>query len=198
MIEINLLPVDEQVTPRTAQKGLGFEVPKFIPRGFGAAIVVLLIVCVLAHLKASSYTANLASSKQTLSELENLSLEAQRIEAVLPDLTKRAEVFQTRLENRKVWSELLHQVALCCPQEIQLTEIKLSVPRSGMPTMQRPKELLVKGFYLADGSLESREMTFRGMLQKNENISQDYHSIIVANTEPEAGRTKFTIRCTEQ
>jgi Tfp pilus assembly protein PilN len=196
MIEINLLPVDQQVKAKVAQKGLGFEVPKFIPKGVGIAVALLAVMYTLANLRASSSTRNLTSTRKTLSDLTTLSEEAQAIEAKLPTLRDRAKVFRARIENRKVWSQILQEITLCCPVEIELTDISLVVPRTSTSATQSPKELLIKGFYPAAGGVVNSEMKFRDNLQKSEIVAKHYHNFI-AMTAPQATKTDFTIRCTE-
>jgi len=197
MIEINLLPVDEQTKAKVAQKGLGFEIPKFIPRGFGIAVAILALTYTLANLKASSYTGNLSSTKRTLSDLREMSQEAQAIEAKLPTLRSRADVFRAQLENRKVWWQILQEIALSCPAEIQLMDITLTIPRTTTSVTQAQKELLIKGFYMASGTMENSEMKFKDSLQRNAVIGKYFHNFI-AMTEPQAAKTDFTISCTEQ
>jgi Tfp pilus assembly protein PilN len=199
MIEINLLPVDEEMKPRLggAQRGLGFEVPRFIPRGFGAAIVLMLALYGIASFQASFVSRSLENSKQTLHDLRESDQQAKALEARLPSLRDRAKVFQERVENRKMWSKILKEITLSCPQKIQLTEITLTLPRTALPATQQSKELLIKGFYLTDETLENVEMNFTKSLQSNKSFAMHYPRII-AMTNPQAGKTDFTIRCTEQ
>ncbi len=199
MIEINLLPVDEEAAPRlkAAQKGLGFEVPKFIPRGFAAAVLALVAMYALSNLRASSYSKNLTGTKHTLADLRECSQQAQSYEARLPSLRERANIFRTTVESRKLWSKLLREIVLSCPGEAQLTEIKLGVPRSGTAGPQRVKELLIKGFYPIGGETGNKETEFRERLNRSQSIAAYYHNF-VAMTDPQPGRTDFTIRCTEQ
>ncbi len=217
MIEISLLPVDEQVKAKAEQKGLGFQIPKFIPKGFGIAIVALLAMYGLSHLKASSLSRALTSSKQTLSELKKESLQAQTLEARLgppvgkagsveqPNgagqatkdsgerLRKRAEVVRARLENRKVWSELLKEITLCCPEEIRLTEIKLGALRTGT-TSGRGKELVISGYYVTG---VNPEMIFMDRLRGSAKIAAHYQRF-TPMTQPEVDKTDFGIHCSEQ
>jgi Tfp pilus assembly protein PilN len=198
MIKINLMPVAEEQKVKAEPKGLGFQIPKAIPRGFGAAIVVLTAAYVLSNLRANSISGNVTTNEQILSDLKQSSAEAEIIKGQLPKLRERAAVFESRLENRKVWSELLQEIVLCCPAEIRLEEIKLGVAKSpGVSISDRGKELLIKGFYATQGNPESREMKFRDRLQRNELISAHYRGFI-AMTTPQPGITYFTIRCTEQ
>jgi Tfp pilus assembly protein PilN len=172
---------------------LGFEIPRFIPRGFGVAVVILLATYIFAHQRAASLSTTLTSSKQTLSTLQKIAQEAKLIEDQLPALRERAKVFQSRMENRKVWSKLFEEIVLCCPEEIQLTEIKLTVPRTGA---QQSKELAISGFYVTTGNVENSEMMFKEELQRNKIIGAHYKSFI-AMTKPMVGKTDFWIRCTE-
>ncbi len=197
-IEVNLLPVDEAIRTKAAQKGLGFEIPRIIPRGFGAAIAFMLVLYVLASFRASSALRSLESSRETLRNLRQDDQQAKGIQARLPSLGERAKVFQQRVEDRKVWSELLKEITLSCPQKVQLTEITLTVPRVALSASQQSKELLIKGFYLTDEAFENLEMNFTRRLQDNKTIASRYPRIFVATTDPQAGRTDFTIRCAEQ
>ena len=175
MIAISLLPVDEDVKVKAAQKGLGFEIPKFIPKGFGIAVIVLLAMYAVSHLLASSLSNSLVGNQQTLAEaeLQKDSQEVQRIEGGLgplpgketmekapgtsdaPEapkdsgerLRQRADVFQTVVQKRKVWSEVLKEITLCCPKEIRLTEIRLNPLRTGT-TSGQGKELVISGYYV--------------------------------------------------
>lgn len=217
MIEISLLPVDEQAELKASQKGLGFDIPRFVPRGFGIAIVLLLFLYALSSLRVSVVSKTLLNSKQTLDDLRKASLECQRITAklgpapgnpgttertsVTPEapkdsgerLRKRAEVFRTRLENRKVWSEILLEITLTCPEEIRLTEIKLVPLRTGT-TSHEAKELLISGYYETGGNLE---MMFTERLRTNKIITAHYKSFM-ATTQPETERILFWIHCREQ
>lgn len=217
MIEISLLPVDEQAELKASQKGLGFEIPKFIPRGFGIAIVLLLLLYVISSLRVSAVSKTLLSSRQTLDDLQKASLQAQLITAKLgpepgnpgttertsatPEapidsgerLRKRADVFRTRLENRKVWSQILLEITLTCPEEIRLTEIKLVPLRTGT-TSHEAKELLISGYYETGGNLE---MTFAERLRTNKIITAHYKNFM-ATTQPETERILFWIHCREQ
>jgi len=222
MIEISLLPVDEEAKPKTVQKGLGFRVPKFIPRGFGIAIAVLLVMYTLSHLRASSSSRTLTESQRMFSDLKKAFLEARMIGARLGPapgevetmakagggaegqkdsgerLRKRAEIFQTCLENRTVWSRILQEITVCCPEEVRLTEIKLSPLRTLRPvtsTQQgKEMELVISGFYLTGGNLE---MIFKDKLVRNKTVAAHYKNL-VAMTRMEGERTYFWINCREQ
>jgi len=198
MIEINLLPVDEEIKPKATQKGLGFAVPKFIPRGFGAAIALMLAMYSLAYFRASSVSKSLANGRLTLRQLKNSDQQAKVLEAKLPTLRKRAKVFQERLENRKMWSKLLKEITLSCPERIQLAEIILTVSRGALSSTRQSKELLIKGFYLTNETLGNIEMNFARRLQSNKSFAGHYPRIFIAMTDPKVGRTDFTIRCMEQ
>lgn len=217
MIEISLLPVDEQARAKTEQKGLGFQIPKFIPKGFGIAIVVLLATYAVSYLKASSLSRALTSNKLTLSDLKKESLQAQTIEARLGPppgkvggaeqptgvaqtpqdsgerLRKRAGILRTRLEKRKVWSELLKEITLCCPEEIRLTETKLSSLRTGATSGQE-KELVISGYYVTG---VNPEMIFMDKLRGSAKIAAHYQRF-TPMTQPEVDRTDFWIHCSEQ
>ncbi len=217
MIEISLLPVDEEAQQKkTAQKGLGFEIPKFIPRGFGIAVVVLLALFAFSYVRSSSLSKNLENRKQELDELKELSLQSELIKAKLGPppgqtgtgpsppgtteaakdsgerLRKRADIFQTRLQNRKLWWHLLKEIALCCPQEIRLTSVKESALRTGTST-QQAKKLVISGYYTTGGNAE---MVFRERLRASEAIKAHYRSF-TPMTQPEADRTLFSIHCTD-
>ena len=177
MIEISLLPVNEEARQKAAQKGLGFEVPKFIPRGFGMAIAVLLLLYVLSYFRVSAVSRNLVSSRQTLDDLKKDALRAQLIEAKLGPLPgaagivekvgsdsevpkdsgerlrKRAAVCRTFLENRKEWSKILLETTRTCPEEVRLTSIKLVPVRTGTAG-QESKELVISGYYATGRNLE--------------------------------------------
>jgi Tfp pilus assembly protein PilN len=217
MIEISLLPVEEEAKSKTAQKGLGFAIPKFIPRGFGVAVVVLLAMYALSRLQASSLSKTLVGKRQTLQNLEKAKREAEFIEGRLGPLSdvaratgkgtgseeapkdsgerlrRRAEIFRVHLEDRKVWSQILQEIILCCPEEIRLTAIKLSPMRTGTTTGQA-KELVISGSYMAGANLE---MVFKERLQESKTVGSQYQ-IPFARTEPQLDRTDFWIHCTEQ
>jgi len=218
MIEISLLPVDEQAKPkRSSQKGLGFTVPKFIPRGFAIAFVVLLAMFAVSYLRASSLSKNLTNSRLTLTELQKDSGEASIIEAKLGPppgtaekvekgpggaeapkdsgerLRQRAAMFETHLENRNVWSRMLQEITLCCPEEIRLTGIKLVALRAGVAG-QEAKELVISGFYVTGAN---PEMILRQRLWGNKIIAAHYKNFIPM-TQPEPERTLFWIHCREQ
>jgi Tfp pilus assembly protein PilN len=198
MIEVNLLPVKEEIKPRAAQKGLGFSIPKFIPRGFAAAVGVLALLYAYSLMQASSASRSLENNKRTLRELTESDQQAKAVEARLPVLREKAAVFQTRLEKRKLWSALLQQVTLCCPEKVRLTEVSLGVSRASLPVSQPAKELLIKGYYLTGEHLENSEMTFTTRLQNSEVFAAEYPRIVIALTDPQALRTDFVIRCSEQ
>jgi len=198
MIEVNLLPVKEEIKPRAAQKGLGFSIPKFIPRGFAAAVGVLALLYAYSLMQATSASRSLENNTRTLRELTESDQQAKAIEARLPTLRERAAVFQTRLEKRKLWSTLLQEITLCCPEKVQLTEISLGVARASLSVSQQAKELLIKGYYLAGEHLESNEMTFTTRLQNSKVFAAEYPRIEIASTDPQALRTDFAIRCSEQ
>jgi len=194
MIEISLLPVDEEVKAKSAQKGLGFAVPRFIPRGFGVAVVILLAMYFLSHMRASSLSSTLRDKEHTLSDYRKDALKAQTIEAKLPTLRERANVFQTRLEKQKLWSRMLQEIILCCPDEVRISEIKLVPLRTGT-TAREAKELVISGFYESGGNLE---MVFKERLQKAKTMATHYQIFIPMTTQPQADRTNFWIHCREQ
>jgi Tfp pilus assembly protein PilN len=198
MIEVNLLPVAEEIKPKASQKGLGFTIPKFIPRGFAAAVGVLALLYLYSSWQASSASRNLENDKRTLRQLTETDQQAKAIEARLPTLRERAGIFQSRLEQRKLWSRLLQEITLCCPEKVQLTEISLSVARVALSVSQQTKELLIKGFYVVGEHLENSEMIFTTRLQNSNIFAEHYPRVFIASTDPQATRTDFVIRCSEQ
>ncbi len=219
MIEISLLPVDEDVKVKAAQKGLGFEIPKFIPKGFGIAVIVLLAMYAVSHLLASSLSNSLVGNQQTLAELQKDSQEVQRIEGGLGPLPgkgtmekpagtsgsseapkdsgerlrQRANVFQTVVQNRKVWSEVLKEITLCCPEEIRLSEIKLNPLRTGT-TAGQGKELVISGYYVTG---VNPEMLFMDRLRGSAKVAAHYQRFIPM-TQPQLDKTEFWIHCSKQ
>jgi len=198
MIEINLLPVADEVRAKTTRRRPKLVVAKIIPTGFGAALAILVLLYVFANMRASSLSPKLSGSSQTFQELTDMDRRAKSIEQDLPVLRKRAAVFQMSLEDRKVWSKLLRAIALSCPDNIQLTEISLTVPRGTASATNQSRELLIKGFYSTNENPENSEMKFAHNLQKNEDFASQYPRVFVATTDPLPGRTDFAIRCTEQ
>ena len=219
MIEISLLPVDEDVKAKAAQKGLGFEIPKFIPKGFGIAVIVLLAMYAVSHLLNVSLSRTLKRDQQTLADLEKNSLLLQVVEGKLgplpgkgtmekppgppgaPEAPKdsgerlrhRADVFQTLVQKRKVWSEVLKEITICCPEEIRLTEIKLNPLRTGT-TSGQGKELVISGYYVTG---VNPEMLFMDKLRADPKIAAHYQRFIPM-TQPEVDKTQFWIHCSEQ
>lgn len=198
MVEVNLLPVAEEIKPKAAQKGLGFAIPRFIPRGFGAAVGLLAVLYVYSSWQASSASRSLENNTRTVRELTESDLRAKAIELRLPALRERAGIFQSRLEQRRLWSALLREITLCCPEKVQLTEISLGVARAALSLSQQSKELLIKGFYLAGENLENSEMVFTTRLQNSGIFARHYPRVFIASTDPQATKTDFVIRCSEQ
>jgi Tfp pilus assembly protein PilN len=198
MVEVNLLPVAEEIKPKSIQKGLGFAIPKVIPRGFAAAVAVLALLYVYSSWQASAASRSLENNNRTLRELTQSDQQAKAIELRLPTLRERAAIFQIRLEQRKLWSALLQEITLCCPEKVQLTEISLSVGRGALSISQQSRELLIKGSYLVGEQLENSEMLFTTRLQSSKIFSEYYPRVFIASTDPQATKTDFVIRCSEQ
>lgn len=198
MVEVNLLPVAEEIKPKAAQKGLGFTIPRFIPRGFGAAVTVLALLYVYSSWQASCASRSLENNRRLVRELTGTDQQAKAIELRLPTLRERAIVFRSRLEERKLWSTLLQEITLCCPEKVQLTEISLSIARAALSLSQQNKELLIKGFYLAGENPENSEMVFTTRLQNSKVFAEYYPRVFIASTDPQATKTDFVIRCSEQ
>lgn len=198
MVEVNLLPVAEEIKPKAAPKGLGFSIPRFIPRGFAAAVGVLALLYVYSSWQASAASRSLDNNRRLLRELTETDQKAKAIELRLPTLRERATVFRSRLEQRKLWSTLLQEITLCCPEKVQLTEISLTLARAALSVSQQSKELLIKGFYLAGENLENSEMVFTTRLQNSKVFAEHYPRVFIASTDPQATKTDFVIRCSEQ
>jgi len=276
MIEINLLPVDEEAeAKKAAKKGLGFDVPKFIPRGFAIAVTVLLATYLLSHMRAVSLENTLADSEQSLKKLVDARDRAERIEAELGDpprsgvtiatatsetqqpkdsgeearkraavfktpldtqkmwwdiveeavkataetgsteetgmtegtdkrekyaqeklkkLRQRAAIFHTRVDNRKVSSEIVQEIAGWCPNGIRLKKInldvtgRLEIAGSYKTAVTNPVEIHNELAGLVE------------MLQNNKTIAAHYKNISLGEDipEPVGGETPFSIKGEEK
>lgn len=198
MIKINMSPVVEEVKVKISPKGPPARVPKAIPAIFGSAVALLLALYLFAYMRQSASSSNLSTTEQTLNELKEIASRAKALEESLPALKKKAEVFQTNLERRRVWSKLLTAISVSCPEDIQLDEISLTLARGGVSASHQSRELLIKGFYLTTQNQENSELIFAANLQKNQDLAVHYPRVLVAKTDPVPGKTSFEIRCSEQ
>jgi len=166
MIEINLLPVDEEAeAKKAAKKGLGFDVPKFIPRGFAIAVTVLLATYLLSHMRAVSLENTLADSEQSLKKLVDARDRAERIEAELGDpprsgvtiatatsetqqpkdsgeeARKRAAVFKTPLGNQKMWWDIVEDAVKATAEKTDTTQGTAETPKREKYAQEKLKKL---------------------------------------------------------
>ncbi len=95
---------------------------------------------------------------------------------------------EKRVGEKIYWWRIFEQITYTCPDEIELTNIKLERDRK----TNAPDKLIIKGFYKEGISLEQ---VFIRNLDANEKIRSYFDHFIVADREPKEGKTTFAIFC---
>lgn len=189
MIEINLLPAEFKEKVKPAKKRIDLDIiPKFIPLSLVGMIALLIILILISTLFASIMHKRLRGYESTLKKERVIAEMAKAYKKELPGLEERLNALEKRVREKIYWWRIFEQISYTCPDEIELTNIKLERDRR----TTAPDKLIIEGFYKKGISLEQ---VFIRNLDANEKLRPYFDHFIVADREPKEGKTSFAIFC---